>query len=70
MLFPFHRMEENHVNRVFYEVPKTFTAKGDGFQDETSQKLLNFINDNVIGKDKVFTGPFGLRKGMYTSIVY
>ncbi len=30
------------------------------------QILLNYIEQNIIGSDKVFAGPFGLTKGGYS----
>ena len=34
---------------------------------QTAGDLCQYIADNVIGKDKVFSAPYGLRKGMYIS---
>ena len=33
-------------------------------RSKSPDQLLNFVHDNVIGKDAVFHGPFGLRKGI------
>ncbi|XP_045204421.2 uncharacterized protein LOC123557183 [Mercenaria mercenaria] len=51
-------------DRLFYSLPK---------QDEDDkihkqydkQKLLPYILENTAGRDKVFSGPFGLRKALY-----
>lgn len=38
--------------------PSTHNASG-------SRLLMKYINDNIVGKELVFRGPFGDRKGMY-----
>lgn len=35
---------------------------------EDTSKLLKYIDDNVIGKNGIFFGPFGRRKGQWDSI--
>ena len=32
---------------------------------KSDRELFKYIQDNVIGADTVFTGPFGKRKGIY-----
>lgn len=34
-------------------------------RDGESQSIFKFIAENVIGKDLLFNGPFGKRKGMF-----
>lgn len=60
-------MEENPHdarNRQFYSLPEEPVAS-EFAEDSTESKesLLSYIRNNVIGKDKIFSGPFGLRKG-------
>lgn len=60
-------MEENPHdarNRQFYSLPEESVAS-ELAEDSTESKesLLTYIRNNVIGKDKTFSGPFGLRKG-------
>ena len=58
----------NHANRKFYEIPSE-TAEGQGVEERTNltdhKGLLSLVCQSVIGKDKTFSGPFGLRKGWY-----
>ena len=35
---------------------------------EDSTKLLKYIDDNVIGKNGTFLGPFGRRKGQWVKL--
>lgn len=51
-------------DRLFYSLPDDDrTSKIGVSKTVNTDKLLNFISDNIIGKDKVFSGPFGLRQG-------
>lgn len=50
-------------NRLFYDLPERDDPA------ETSalspkETLINYVNDNLIGSKKVFSGPFGQRNGM------
>lgn len=34
-------------------------------EKEDKSNLLQYINDNIIGNDRIFGGPFGDRRGMH-----
>lgn len=75
-----HKMttRSDHANRKFYEIPEDETVreysvsrKLQNLTKETSgtdphgvQDLLTYIYENIIGRDKTFSGPFGIRKGI------
>ena len=51
---------ENHC-----ENSVTSETEGTGIKlPQQKASLLSFIDQNVIGKDKTFSGPYGLRKGI------
>ena len=51
-------------DRKFYDIPDDSRPQTtDSKQNVEKAEFLNYINENVVGKDKVFSGPFGLRKG-------
>lgn len=50
-------------DRLFYSLPEQ-EEKSDISKQYDKEKLLTYVLDNVVGKEKVFSGPFGLRKGM------
>jgi len=51
-------------HRKFYELPdKTHHPSPETARASTTDGLFSYIENNIIGKDKVFSGPFGLRKG-------
>lgn len=51
-------------HRKFYELPNKAHHLPPETEDRpTTDGLFSYIEDNIIGKDKVFSGPFGLRKG-------
>lgn len=37
---------------------------------EDAAKLIKYIDDSIIGKGTSFCGPFGRRKGKYSSLVF
>ncbi|XP_052796961.1 uncharacterized protein LOC128229235 [Mya arenaria] len=52
-------------DRHFYDIP---LVQDVGDQNQTSNEkdvLLKYINSNLIGNGKAFSGPFGLRKVLY-----
>lgn len=59
----------SHANRKFYEIPSQSSVHEESKQkNDLGQKdLLTLVNGNVVGKDKTFSGPFGLRKGKDSS---
>lgn len=51
-------------NRQFYSLPEEPVASElSADSAESKESFLTYIRNNVIGKDKIFSGPFGLRKG-------
>lgn len=55
-----------HAGRKFYELDTSDTQPVDkALPQSNTTDLFKYVNDNVIGKDKVFSGPFGLRKGRF-----
>ncbi|KAL5012515.1 hypothetical protein ScPMuIL_011066 [Solemya velum] len=54
-------------NRLFYSLPDSDSiATGETDTEENNKHdLFQYINDNVIGHDKIFSGPFGLREVTY-----
>ncbi|XP_041358893.1 uncharacterized protein LOC121375484 [Gigantopelta aegis] len=61
------------ADRVFYSLPqanKPITEDViESCSKDNKQKLLNYIRDNVIGCDKQFGGPFGLRRVTYLDYI-
>ena len=65
--------ERSHGKRQFYEIPFQSDLSEDKEASNAETKttilgrkpgsLLSYIDQNVIGRNKVFSGPFGLRKG-------
>ena len=63
---------ENHLNslphgvRKFYQIPESniqsFKSKEKRLQKENLRELLHYVNDNIVGRDFVFAGPWGPRK--------
>ena len=55
-------------DRRFYSLPQAENFGGKE-QSPKSKELLTYISKNIIGDDKVFSGPFGLRKGELTRLL-
>ncbi|XP_069131518.1 uncharacterized protein [Argopecten irradians] len=51
-------------DRRFYSIPDTETHTGSSESTQTNS-LIRYISENIIGNEKVFSGPFGLRKVTY-----
>ncbi|RZF37595.1 hypothetical protein LSTR_LSTR003160 [Laodelphax striatellus] len=54
-------------NRKFYALPEDYSLKTSKFRNtslkkEDTAKLIKYIDDNVIGKNTTFAGPYGRRK--------
>ncbi|XP_076823513.1 uncharacterized protein LOC143469641 [Clavelina lepadiformis] len=64
--------KKSHGRRKFYEMPiesqSTF-SKTKNMDPDGADKMLKFISRNVIGKDAVFSGPFGSRKVVYCDYI-
>jgi hypothetical protein len=73
----FRRMssKKTYGNRKFYALPDEYPLRGPKFRatqsarkNEDAAKLIKYIDDNVIGKNTTFSGPYGRRKGKQTSV--
>lgn len=38
--------------------------------EEETEALISFINENVVGREETFIGPFGRRKGRIYEYIY
>lgn len=74
----FRRMnsKKTYGNRKFYALPDEYPLRGTklrGTQSakkkEDAAKLVKYIDDNVIGKNTTFSGPYGRRKGKQRRIL-
>lgn len=62
--------ESAACDRLFYSLPENKISAND-LEKNDNQKpkdILQFIAENIIGRGKVFSGPFGLRKGWLISL--
>ncbi|XP_074654925.1 uncharacterized protein LOC141908683 [Tubulanus polymorphus] len=60
------------ANRKFYDYPNREAFSADAEPDRhknTNEELLSYINRNVIGREKVFSGPYGLRSTVYCDYI-
>lgn len=73
----FRRMsfKKTYGNRKFYALPDEYPLRGTKFRatqsakkNEDAAKLIKYIDDNVIGKNTTFSGPYGRRKGKQTRV--
>jgi len=73
----FRRMtsKKTYGNRKFYALPDEYPLRGtkvratqSAKKNEDAAKLIKYIDDNVIGKNTTFSGPYGRRKGKQTSV--
>ncbi|CAH1777963.1 unnamed protein product, partial [Owenia fusiformis] len=58
------------ADRKFYQIPNTENQNSsyksnNSKPDVGGKSLFDFIEKNVVGKDKIFSGPFGSRKVVY-----
>ncbi len=51
------------AHRQFYNLENAHEHSKEEGSDTSTEDLLRYIDQNVIGRDKQFSGPFGLRKG-------
>ncbi|KAG5449620.1 tRNA-cytidine(32) 2-sulfurtransferase [Clonorchis sinensis] len=56
-----HTSEWNTCHASLLDLPVKFTTNN----ATESLVLMNYINDNIVGKDLIFRGPFGDRKTVY-----
>ena len=52
-------------DRLFYSLPDNSKCESNSETEggRKENEFLNYISQNIIGCDKVFSGPFGLCKG-------
>ncbi|ESP01939.1 hypothetical protein LOTGIDRAFT_230512 [Lottia gigantea] len=63
------KMSESNENRLFYTIPKHELVEKNDESLTTKEKLLSYIRDNIIGSEKIFGGPFGLRNVLYLDYI-
>lgn len=57
--------QQSARNRKFYVIPEVLDhKKSPGNYSSNATQLLQSVSEGVIGKDKVFNGPFGPRQGL------
>ncbi|XP_067663197.1 uncharacterized protein [Haliotis asinina] len=61
------------ADRLFYSIPKSNREPSDVAGDSDSSincsRLLDTVRNSVIGRNKVFSGPFGLREVTYLDFI-
>ena len=65
---PIHKMAAlKHGSRKFYDIPSeefsNVRSRYNREKEKNIQELLNYIDQSCIGKDVMFSGPYGPRKG-------
>lgn len=62
--------KKTYGNRKFYALPDDYPLRGakvrathGAKRNEDAAKLIKYIDDNVIGRNTTFSGPYGRRKG-------
>ncbi len=56
-------------DRKFYDIPSSQTGPRKDLTVTDPQTLSNYINENIIGRDVTFEGPFGRRKVVYCDYI-
>ena len=61
--------KQRPVDRQFYSIDSSSANKSHFQTPATAEKdkLVDYLANNIIGKDKTFCGPFGLRRGKFTN---
>jgi len=63
-----------HGSRKFYDIPSgelsNVRSRYSLRKDKNIEELLNYINQSCIGKDVMFSGPYGARKGKLCAAYY
>lgn len=58
------------ANRKFYSLPDDYVKVTKSSQKSADPvKLVKYVDDNVIGKNSTFSGPYGRRKGNYQFVL-
>lgn len=66
-------VKKNNYNRKFVSFPEDYPLRSKPRptsltkKHEDVSKLIRYIDDNIIGKNNAFYGPFGRRKGKFES---
>lgn len=63
------------VNRKFCTVPEDYPFKNGKCRPTSGKaadfsKLIKYIDDNIVGRNVTFLGPFGRRKGELTNYFF
>ena len=62
-----------HGSRKFYDIPSeelsNVRSKYSLKKENNIDELLNYIDKSCIGKDEMFSGPYGARKGKLSATV-
>lgn len=54
------------ANRKFYALPDDYVKVSKSSQKSADPaKLVKYVDENVIGKNSTFSGPYGRRKGQF-----
>ena len=57
-------------DRKFYDLPKSVSSRNADDAGSTHPEILSkYINDNIIGRNVVFIGPFGKRQVVYCDYI-
>ncbi|XP_078602131.1 uncharacterized protein LOC144876565 [Branchiostoma floridae x Branchiostoma japonicum] len=54
-----------HANRTFYSLPTALPTAHTRMTTEDREKLMKYVDESLIGRDRVFAGPFGPRRVTY-----
>ncbi|CAF2071588.1 unnamed protein product [Rotaria magnacalcarata] len=55
----------NNNNGIFPSISKMYRSSSKNNNGTSRPKLVQYIDDNIIGKDYIFNGPWGLRRMVY-----
>ncbi|CAH1267774.1 Hypp3789 [Branchiostoma lanceolatum] len=54
-----------HASRTFYSLPTALPTAHTKMKSEDREKLMKYVDESLIGRDRVFAGPFGSRQVTY-----
>ena len=61
--------EGKQGDRKFYDLPKDQLNPKENTISNDPKTLAKYINDNIIGRDVTFEGPFGRRRVVYCDYI-
>ena len=61
--------EGKQGDRKFYDLPKDQLNPKENCISNDPKTLAKYINDNIIGRDVTFEGPFGRRRVVYCDYI-